>query len=164
MLRRADIDHILRAAAALTGHARFVMVGSGAVIATAKHIPVAMMLTKEIDIYADDVADPDPISDLIDASIGRDSQFDKTFGYYGDGVSPRTAIMPLDWRTRAREVQNTGRTGHRGLSQRRGHCHREVMCVAREGSGLAARGSAFRHRQGGSDCSPVANRIAGGST
>ena len=42
-----------------------------------------MMLTKEIDIYADGVADPDPISDLIDASIGRDSQSDRTFGYYG---------------------------------------------------------------------------------
>jgi hypothetical protein len=103
MLRRSDIDHILRAAAALTGHARFVMVGTGAVIATAKHIPVAMMLTNEIDIYADGVPDPEPISDLIDASIGHLSQFDRTFGYYGDGVSARTAVMPVDWRTRASE-------------------------------------------------------------
>ena len=29
--------------------------------------------------------------------------FHRTFGYYGDGVSSRTAIMPLDWRTRAVE-------------------------------------------------------------
>jgi hypothetical protein len=50
MLDRADIDHILRAAAPLSGHARFVMIGTGAVIAIAKHGPVAMMLTKEIDI------------------------------------------------------------------------------------------------------------------
>jgi hypothetical protein len=61
MLHRADIDHILRAAAPLSGHARFVMIGTGAVIAIAKHGPVAMMLTKEIDIYADGVADPDSI-------------------------------------------------------------------------------------------------------
>jgi len=101
MLRRPDIDHILRAAASLSGHTRFVMVGSGAVIATAKHIPVAMMLTEEIDIYVEDATDPAWISDLIDASIGRDSQFHKTFGYYGDGVSSRTAVMPLDWRGRA---------------------------------------------------------------
>jgi hypothetical protein len=39
MLRRSDIDHILRAAAPLTGHMLFVTVGTGAVIATARHIP-----------------------------------------------------------------------------------------------------------------------------
>ena len=55
-LRRPDIDHILRAAASLSGHSRFVMVGTGAVIATAKHIPVVMMMTEEIDIYVEDVA------------------------------------------------------------------------------------------------------------
>jgi hypothetical protein len=101
MLRRPDIDHILRAAAALSGHNRFVMVGTGAVIATAKHIPITMMMTEEIDIYVEDAADPDWVSDLIDASIGRYSQFHRTFGYYGDGVSKRTAVMPLDWRGRA---------------------------------------------------------------
>jgi hypothetical protein len=103
MLRRRDIDHILRAAAALSGHARFVMVGTGAVIAMAKHIPVAMMLTEEIDIYVEDAPDPEWVSDLIDGSIGRYSQFHRTFGYYGDGVSRRTAVMPLDWKSRAVE-------------------------------------------------------------
>jgi hypothetical protein len=103
MLRRNNIDHILRAAASLSGHARFVMVGTGAVIATARHIPLAMMLTEEIDIYVEDGPDPDLVSDLIDASIRRDSRFHRTFGYYGDGVSERTAIMPLDWKTRAVE-------------------------------------------------------------
>jgi hypothetical protein len=103
MLRRPDINHILRAAAALSGHSRFVMVGTGAVIATAKHIPAVMMMTEEIDIYVEDAADPDWISDLIDGSIGRYSQFHKTFGYYGDGVSKGTAVMPLDWRQRVTE-------------------------------------------------------------
>jgi len=103
MLRRPDIDHILRAAASLSGHSRFVMVGTGAVIATAKHIPVAMMMTEEVDIYVEDTADPDWVSDLIDASIGRYSQFHRTFGYYGDGVSERTAVMPRDWHSRATE-------------------------------------------------------------
>jgi len=103
VLRRRDIDHILRAAAALSGHAHFVMVGTGAVIATVRHIPLAMMMTEEIDIYVEDAADPEWISDLIDATIGRYSQFHRTFGYYGDGVSQRTAVMPLDWRSRTVE-------------------------------------------------------------
>jgi hypothetical protein len=103
MLRRSDIDHILRASASLSGRSRFVMIGTGAVIATARHIPATMMQTQEIDIYAEDTADVELISDLIDGSIGRYSQFHRTFGYYGDGVSPRTAVMPLDWRSRAVE-------------------------------------------------------------
>jgi hypothetical protein len=72
MLRRRDIDHILRAAASLSGHGRFVMVGSGGVIAIARHIPVAMMRTEEIDIYAAEVPNPDFVSDLIDASRSAD--------------------------------------------------------------------------------------------
>jgi hypothetical protein len=103
MLRRPDLDHILRAAASLSGHTRFVMVGAGAVITTAWHIPLTMMLTEEIDIYVEEAADPEWDSDLIDANIGRYSQFHRTFGCHGDGVSSRTAIMPTDWRTRARE-------------------------------------------------------------
>jgi hypothetical protein len=103
MLRRPDIDHILRAAAVLSNHVRFVVVGTGAVIITAKHIPAEMMMTAEIDLYADGIADPEPISDLIDATIGHGSMFHRTFHYYGDGVSPGTAVMPMDWRTRTTE-------------------------------------------------------------
>jgi hypothetical protein len=101
MLRRSDIDHVLRAAASLIGFTRFVMIGTGAVIAIARQIPVAMMQTEEIDIYAEEATDPDWVSDLIDGSMRRDSQFRRTFGYYGDGVSPSTAVMPSDWRSRA---------------------------------------------------------------
>jgi hypothetical protein len=62
-----------------------------------------MMLTDEIDIYAEGATDTTLISDLIDGSIGRDSQFHRTFGYYGDGVGPSTAVVPLDWRSHAVE-------------------------------------------------------------
>lgn len=47
------------------------------------------------------------VSDLIDGTIGRYSQFHRTFGYYGDGASASAsagaAVMPLDWRSRAVE-------------------------------------------------------------
>jgi hypothetical protein len=57
MLRRDDIDHILWVAASITNHRRFVVIGTGAVIITARHILAVMMLTPEIDLYADGVAD-----------------------------------------------------------------------------------------------------------
>jgi hypothetical protein len=37
------------------------MVGTGAVIAPARHIPVAMMLTQEIDIYAEEATNTELI-------------------------------------------------------------------------------------------------------
>jgi len=59
-------------------------------------------------LYADGTADPEPISDLIDATIGYGSMFHRTFHYYGDGFSPGTAIMPVDRRTRATEYRVPG--------------------------------------------------------
>jgi hypothetical protein len=103
IMRRKSIDHILRAAAEVTNNKRFVLVGSAALIARAKHVPLNMMYTPEIDIYAPDADDVELASELIDGSIGQGSQFHSQFGYYGDGVSPATAKMPTDWSERATE-------------------------------------------------------------
>src|SRR4051812_45783481 len=97
LLRRSDIDHSASRCIAHRPHA----VRDGrhdAVIATASHIRVAMMLTEEIYTYAegDDTA---LISDLIDGSIGCDSQFHRTFGY----------SMPSCRDQRRRHRQNQGR-------------------------------------------------------
>ncbi len=111
MLRRAQAEHILRAAAGVTNHDRFVVVGPSAVILSAKRsIPARMMMTKEVDVCADDVDDPEALSDIIEAAIGPDSLFHNTFGYCADGVSPRNAMIPLAWRARA--------TRHRGVEAR----------------------------------------------
>jgi hypothetical protein len=97
------VDHILRAAASLTGERRFVVVGSAAVVIRSKNVPATMMLTPEIDMYAPDAADIESVSEMIDSSIGQGSAFHNEFGYYGDGVSPGTAKMPADWTERASE-------------------------------------------------------------
>lgn len=103
IMRRRNIDHILRAAAEVTKHKKFVLVGSAALIARTKHVPLNMMYTPEIDIYAPDAEDVEFASELIDGSIGQGSQFHNQFGYYGDGVSPATSKMPTDWTERAIE-------------------------------------------------------------
>jgi hypothetical protein len=38
---------------------------------------------------------------MIDGSIGQNSRFHTSFGFYADGVSPGTAKMPFDWMARA---------------------------------------------------------------
>ncbi|QYU66572.1 hypothetical protein J4558_16520 [Leptolyngbya sp. 15MV] len=100
MLKRAGVNHMLRAAAAIAEHDRFVLIGSGSAIATQKNLPLDMMLTSEIDIYADGVTEPESLSELLAAVIGRDSMFHRTFHYYVDGVSPTTATLPDGWRDR----------------------------------------------------------------
>lgn len=111
MLKRAGVDHLLRAAAGITGARRFVLLGTGAAIATVPHLPLAMMLTAELDLYAEDLPDAAEASDLIDASIGQDSLFHRNFGYYADGVGPETAILCADWRDRAMPYRSDSAPG-----------------------------------------------------
>lgn len=107
-MRISSINHVLRSAAAITGHATFVIVGSAAVIARLhEKISESMTLTPEVDIYAFGASNAEELSDLIDGSIGQDSRFHSTFGYYADGVSPETSKMPADWLERASRYESS---------------------------------------------------------
>jgi hypothetical protein len=105
IMKLSKIDHILRAAANVSGQTRFVLVGSAAVVVRRKDAPANMAMTLEIDIYAPDAEDVEVTSEMIDKNIGQGSQFHDEFGYYGDGVSATTAKMPSDWRERAIEYR-----------------------------------------------------------
>ena len=100
-LGKADIAHILQAAAGVTGRDTFVIVGTGAVIAQLDTVPLDLMETREVDLYVPDDRDGYGISDLIDGSIGEGSPFDEAFGYHAHGVGARTACLPDDWPARA---------------------------------------------------------------
>lgn len=53
----------------------------------------------EVDIaFFDDPSESK--SDLVDGAIGELSPFHETFGYYAQGVSVRTAVLPEGWRDR----------------------------------------------------------------
>ncbi|MBX9826721.1 MAG: hypothetical protein K2Y27_17250 [Xanthobacteraceae bacterium] len=111
-MKIGSINHILRSAAAITNHRTFVLVGSAAVIARLRgHVPGQMTLSDEVDIYALDAPNAEELSDLIDGSIGQDSPFHSTFGYYADGVSPETSKMPSDWMERANKYESAEAPG-----------------------------------------------------
>jgi hypothetical protein len=102
-MRLENFHHVIRAAAAITGETLFVVVGSQAILAQFNNAPSGLLRSQELDIYPKDRPD---LADLIDGSIGRDSPFHSTFGYYADGVGPETAKLPTDWETRALRVKN----------------------------------------------------------
>lgn len=110
-LRKEAIAHLVRAVAGVSGHSSFVIIGTGAVIAQLKHVPLDLMRTREIDIYTRGVPDAESISTLIDGTLGEGSPFDETFGYYAHGVGERTACLPDGWEQRAVTFEAPGLAG-----------------------------------------------------
>ena len=87
-MQREDLEHIIRAAAALTKESDFIIIGSQAILGQYPDAPQALRVSMEADIYPRDRPE---LADQIDGSLGMDSPFDATFGYHADGVSPGTA-------------------------------------------------------------------------
>ena len=96
-MKRAQLEHVLRAAAAIAQENSFVVVGSQAILMAFPQAPEELLVSREIDLYP--ALHPEK-ADLIDGAIGAMSSFDQTFGYYADGVGPDTAVMPDDWHSR----------------------------------------------------------------
>lgn len=96
-MKRTELEHVLRAAAAIVQERSFVVVGSQAILMAFPHAPEELLVSREIDLYP--ALHPEK-ADLIDGAIGAMSSFVQTFGYYADGVGPDTAVMPADWHLR----------------------------------------------------------------
>lgn len=112
-MRRSQLEHILRAAAAITDETEFVVVGSQAVLVQFANPPSDLLLSNEVDIYPENRPD---LSDLIDGTIGYYSMFHQTFGIYADGVGPETANLPRDWRSRAKTLRTHMTEGATGIA------------------------------------------------
>ncbi|MCP5522638.1 MAG: hypothetical protein H7A46_13940 [Verrucomicrobiales bacterium] len=111
-MQRQQLEHIIRAAAGITGADRFVIVGSQAVLGQFPQAPEELLASIEADVFS--LRDPAD-SDLIDGSIGEGSPFHQTFGYYAHGVGADTAVLPSGWEERLVQVQNENTGGGAGL-------------------------------------------------
>jgi hypothetical protein len=100
-MKRADLEHILRAASAITKQTRFLVVGPQAIVGAVPEPPGALGMSMEADLCPID--DPS-VTDLIDGSIGESSPFHETFGYYAQGVGLETAVLPKGWERRVNRV------------------------------------------------------------
>ena len=96
MMRR-ELEHLIRAAAAVTDQYEIVVVGSQSVLGA------VLLQSREADCYP--LRRPD-LADVIDGAIGELSPFDERFGYYAQGVGPETAILPTGWEGRLVKIQN----------------------------------------------------------
>ena len=109
-MTREQLEHVLRAAGAITGRNEWVLVGSQAVLGAVPDAPAEITVSEELYAPGDEHA-----SDLIDGSIGERSPFHETFGYYAHGVGPETAILPARWRERAVVIRSEATGGVTGI-------------------------------------------------
>ncbi|MDE0138561.1 MAG: hypothetical protein OXM57_12530 [bacterium] len=109
-MNREAFDHAIRASGAILGENELLVIGSQAVHASVSEVPIEAEQSLEADIAA--LYDPhERKADLIDGSIGEASMFHTTFGYYVQGVTESTAVLPRGWRDRLVRYETPGTNG-----------------------------------------------------
>lgn len=111
-MRRADLEHVIRAAAAIARIDEIVIIGSQSILGRYPDAPPGLCMSMEADLWPRN--DPG-LADLIDASIGEGSAFHESYGYYARGVGPGTAKLPRGWQTRLVRVDNLNTQPGKGL-------------------------------------------------
>ncbi len=102
-MTRFQLEHIIRAAGAITECDDFVIIESQAIHASIENPPEEIIYSNEADIYP--LNEPQK-SDLIDGAIGEKSFFHEEFSYYAHGIGPETAKMPSNWKERTVNISS----------------------------------------------------------
>jgi len=108
-----QLEHLIRASGAIIGDREVVVIGSPSILPWLKKyagkppkiFPEVLKFSMEADIIPID-DDPKKI-DEIDGSLGEDSLFHETHGYYAQGVSMKTARAPKGWLSRCYPLVNS---------------------------------------------------------
>jgi hypothetical protein len=109
-VRREDFEHVIAAAAEVSGEREIVVIGSQAILGSFPEPPAAMLFSAEADVYP--LNDPAK-AEAIDGSLGDGSFFHSTYGYYAHGVGPETAVAPAGWEERLVRVEIPARVGQK---------------------------------------------------
>ena len=107
-MTRTELEHVIRAAGAIAETDELIIIGSQAILGTCLDPPEELVASIEVDLYP--LPDVEK-ADLIDGSIGEESPFHDTFGYYAHGVGPETAVLPRNWRNRFVVISSSNTRG-----------------------------------------------------
>jgi hypothetical protein len=110
-MTREQLEHVIRAAAAIAGVEDIVVIGSQSVLGAFPDAPEELLVSQGADVFPMNYPER---GDLIDGSIGEGSPFQKTFGYYAHGIDDKTAILPQGWKGRLIPVSSASTRGAKG--------------------------------------------------
>lgn len=97
-MTREQLAHVLRAASRIAGRREIIVIGSQAILGSFDDavLPGEAIGSVEADLCFFGDTD-DALADQVDGAIGEASTFHATFGYYAQGVSVSTAVLPPGW-------------------------------------------------------------------
>jgi hypothetical protein len=100
-MNREQLAHVLRAASGIVDDPHILVIGSQSLLASydEDELPLAATTSMEVDLAYFDDAD-DLKADTVDGAIGELSSFHESFGFYAQGVSVGTAVLPTGWHDR----------------------------------------------------------------
>jgi hypothetical protein len=111
-MKRSDLEHIIRAAGAISNEPEIIIIGSQSILGEFPNASPLLLRSAEADIYPRSRPE---LAELIEGSIGEGSAFHESFGYYAQGVGEDTAVLPADWQRRLVAVNNANTNGYTGL-------------------------------------------------
>lgn len=110
-MHKADLEHIIRAASAITNQYEIIVVGSQSILGSVDYPPAECLVSAEADLI---VPGNEKLWNLIDGAIGEGSPFEMSFGYYAQGVDSTTCTLPEGWRDRLVRLQSQNTDGKAG--------------------------------------------------
>ncbi|HBW21629.1 MAG: DUF6036 family nucleotidyltransferase [Streptosporangiaceae bacterium] len=132
-MTREQLEHVLRAAARIADDPDVLVIGSQSVLGsfTEDELPVEATASMEADVAF--FGDPEETkADLVDGAIGELSDFHETFGFYAQGVSVTTAVLPEGWRDRVVTFVTPATAPGRGLCLEPHDCVVSKLVAGRE--------------------------------
>ena len=78
-MNRAQLEHVIRAAATIAGDTEIVVIGSQAILGRYPQAPAELVVSSDVDLFPRNHPER---ADLIEGSIGELSPFHETYGYY----------------------------------------------------------------------------------
>ena len=112
-MQRAQLEHLIRAAGAVTGSRRLIVIGSQAILGEHPFdAPPEALRSREADLIPIDAPET---ADVLTGTLGELSAFDEAYGYHADGVDLSTATLPDGWRERLVPIDNPNTNGYVGL-------------------------------------------------
>jgi hypothetical protein len=131
--RRDHLEHVLRAASRIAEDPNVVVIGSQSILGSLPEdrLPAQATASMEVDVAFFD--DPDEAkADVVDGAIGELSTFHETFGYYAQGVSVTTVVLPDGWQERVAVVETPATAPGRGLCLEPHDCVLSKLAAGRE--------------------------------
>lgn len=100
-----QMSHIIRAVAECTNCVSLLVIGSQAILGHCLDRGFDFDFCESLEVDIVPIPDNELVSDIIDGTLGEQSPFNITHGYYAHGVSIKTAVFPLGWENRVLEKE-----------------------------------------------------------